>query len=242
VIHEIPRSRVRILSLDGPGKNALSTPHMQSLLVQLGDAHGEPLLVTGAPGNAFSAGLDLREVASLGPDEMRIFLGLFQELLRVLWHYPGPTVAHVNGHAIAGGCLVSMCCDWRVAPPDARLKIGLNETAIGLRFPPELLHLARRRVSERHLTRVILGAVLFDPAGAQEVGLLDQIADDSEAAARAMLEQLGRLPPAAYAATKADLRALPRVTAEEQRQFATEVIPSWTSPELKQRILSVLRR
>src|SRR6266567_1568012 len=119
------------LVVEGPGRNALGSAIMARLIEQIEAAGGRPLLVTGA-GNAFSAGLNLREVGSLGPDEMAAFLTQLERLFATLYQYPGPTVALVNGHAIAGGCVLALCCDARVAVADPEVKIGLNETALGL--------------------------------------------------------------------------------------------------------------
>ena len=99
--------------LSGPGKNALSTAVMLSLIEQLDRAEGAPVLLRGA-GDAFSAGLNLVEVGGLDAAGMDTFLTALEDLLYALYNYPGPTVAVVNGHAIAGGSLVAMCCDHRI--------------------------------------------------------------------------------------------------------------------------------
>src|SRR2546428_4980269 len=99
---------VRELLISGPGRNALSGTLMEQLLLQVAGAGGRPLLVTGA-GAAFSAGLDLKEVAALDRPRMARFLGRLDALVDALFDYPRPTVACVNGHAIAGGGLPSPC-------------------------------------------------------------------------------------------------------------------------------------
>src|SRR5690606_9804653 len=104
---------MRELTIQGPGKNALGRELMGSLLAQLREADGEPLLLTGA-GDAFSAGLNLKELLELDEAGMDGFRRLLGELSAALFDYPGPTVALVNGHAIAGGCVLALCCDWRV--------------------------------------------------------------------------------------------------------------------------------
>ena len=95
-------------------KNALGTETMTDLRTRLRAAAGAPVLLTGT-GDAFSAGLNLKEVASLDVAGMRAFLELLESLMTELFQYPGPVVAHVNGHAIAGGCILALACDHRVA-------------------------------------------------------------------------------------------------------------------------------
>jgi enoyl-CoA hydratase len=229
------------VKLEGPGKNALSSTLMRSLRAQLREADGRPVLLTGA-GDAFSAGLDLKEVASLDHAGMAAFLALLEEVCRELYLYPGPSVALVNGHAIAGGAVLALCCDARVAAPSPKARIGLNEVAIGLRFPPGILNIMRRQVPTSSYTRVFLEAGLYDVATAHQLGLVDVVADNAEQAATEWLARLAKCPPAAYAATKADLRRGVQPTAEEELRFEQEVVPTWTSPALKEQLLAVLKK
>ena len=142
---------VRVV-LEGPGKNALSTAVMQKALDDVRDAGTRPLLLTGA-GDAFSAGLNLKELQALDPAGMARFLGLLADLVAALFLHAAPTVALVNGHAIAGGCVMALTCDLRVAKDDGNIRIGLNETALGLEFPPSVLRLVRARVSPHAIGR-----------------------------------------------------------------------------------------
>ncbi len=126
------------LVLEGPGKNALSTVLMRELLAKLEAAAGAPALLTGA-GDALSAGLNLVELAGFDVAGMRAYLELLERTMHALYLYPGPLVAFVNGHAIAGGCIFTLCADHRVSSPAPTGKIGLNEVALGLRFPRSVL-------------------------------------------------------------------------------------------------------
>jgi enoyl-CoA hydratase len=229
------------LIMDAPGKNALGTALMRSMLAEIRRAAGRPLLLRGA-GGAFSAGLNLKEVAALDRRGMEGFLGLLDELVDALWGYPGPTVACVNGHAIAGGCILVLCCDLRIAADDARLRIGLNEVPLGLEFPPKLLALVRRRVPPRSVERVVLEGALHDPRTALQHGLVDEVAADAHAVAAARLAYLAAHPRAVYVATKRALRAGTLDLSEEQRRdFRERVVPAWCAPEVKERVLAALR-
>jgi enoyl-CoA hydratase len=227
--------------LSGPGKNALGTSLMSRTRDALLAAGGAPVLIRGE-GDAFSAGLDLREVASLDGHGMVAFLGLLGDLLRAVWTYPGPTVAAVNGHAIAGGCLVALACDVAVAGAAPKARIGLNEVGLDLRFPPAVLRLVRARTSPAAASEILLGAGLHAPAEALRLGLVDRVADDPVSAARELLAQRAALPAGAYAATKAELRAgvFDDDPADLQR-FLHEVVPVWTSDALKARLAAFLR-
>ena len=107
------------LVLAGPGRNALGTPVMERALQDLYAAKGEPLLVRGE-GPCFSAGLNLKEIATLDADQMEKFLALLDTLVVGLLEHAGPVVACINGHAIAGGCVIALACDLRVCTSATR--------------------------------------------------------------------------------------------------------------------------
>lgn len=231
----------REIRLSGPGKNAMSTALMERARRDLEEARGAPVLLTGE-GDAFSAGLDLREVLAADEDTLVDMLSALDELIYALYTYPGPTVALVNGHAIAGGAVLALACDLRVAPDDPRVRIGLNETANGLVFPPRVLALVKARVPRHALERVTLEAGLHGPREAAALGLVDEVSPDARARARAALEALSRHPREAYARNKQALRehAL-AVEPDDERRFREEAVPMWLSDETKARIAALLR-
>lgn len=228
------------IRMSHPRKNALGTALMDWLECRLEAAHGEPLLLTGS-GDAFSAGLDLEELAALEAGSMAPFLRRIDRLAVRFFEYPAPTVASINGHAIAGGCVLAQCCDYRVARDDEGIKIGLNEVALGACFPPAVRRLVAWRLPNVHRERVLLGAGLFAPRTALELGLVDELAHDPEERARAVLAALARHPRESYGITKLALRAgVAEVTPEDETRFTEQELGLWTSDALKQRVLRAL--
>lgn len=225
--------------MDGPGKNALGTRMMDHLIRELALAKGAPVLLTGR-GDAFSAGLNLKELQGLDPAGMEAFLRLLERLVSTLFTHPGPTVAAVNGHAIAGGCILALCCDLRVARADMDIRIGLNEVALGLRFPPGILRMLKMRLPKERIHEAVLGAELLRPDAAGMLGYLDELTDKELLGyARGRLEGLARHPPDAYAAAKRALNGESLLRAEDEVYFRS-VMPAWTSPEFKARIAAAL--
>lgn len=224
------------ITLDSPPVNALGTELLHRLRGDLRRAAGQPVLLTGA-GKAFSAGLNLAEVASLDGSHMVAFLDLLEEVVGLLYHHDAPTVSFVNGHAIAGGCVLAMACDLRIGAA-GRYKMGLNEVALGVQFPPRTLQIVIRQlpVTARHT--VLLGAGLRTAEEALALGLIDQIGDQD--AAVAALTAIAAHPRGAYLATKAALRPPTEPSPQVRQSFIDEVVPVWTSDAVRARIRAVL--
>ncbi len=228
------------LLLDGPGKNSLGTPMMESILARLVEARGAPILFVGA-NDCFSAGLNLKEIASLDAAGMAKFVELVERLMATIYDYPAPTVACINGHAIAGGCVIALCCDHRIMTSDARARTGLNEVALGLVFPPKIMRIVEDRVPPRSRHEVVLRGALYAPVDALRLGLADELADDVRATAKARIEELAALPRVAYTAAKRALRK--DVTAFSDADYAAALratLPAWTSDDIKARVLAQL--
>ncbi len=244
-VADLPEGCVQI-TIAGPGMNALGSTLMADLLSQLDAAGDAPLLIVGE-GKAFSAGLDLKEVLDLDVSKMGEFLELLDTVTQRILRHPAPTVAAVHGHAIAGGAVVARMCDVVVASEGGRGRIGLNEVALGLRFPPRLLRALQAKVPPRHHTEVFLGAGLHKGPDAFRVGLVDALTPgDAPSAVRA--EAIARLavlaahPADAYAAGKAALQAtIAEPSEEEWAAYLRESLPVWAGPRIKATIRAILK-
>lgn len=228
------------ITLSAPGLNALTTALMERVLGQLYENRGQPLLLTGE-GPAFSAGVNLKEVVSLDRGRLTHFLRLLDELVLTLCRWPAPTVAAVNGHAIAGGCVLASCCDLRVGPTDPKARIGLNEVAIGVRFPPVVMAMLHERLPPQSRHQILLGAALFPPAEALRLGLLDELAADPLAVGRERLATLCAHPSDPYRSTKLALWDL-ELDERDRFRFLGDAVEAWSDPALKERLLEHLAR
>lgn len=225
-----------------PGKNALSTDLMTWLDGELDRAGSAPILLTGTA-DAFCAGLDLKEVAGLDRAGMERFLRHIDRIAMRIFDHPAPVVAAINGHAIAGGAVLALCCDWRVATTNPRARIGVNEVALGATYPPRILKIVLHRLSAQNRARVLLGAHLYPPEEARALGLVDELAEDVLAAATKRLGELAAHPRAGYAHTKALLRrGVTTLSPEDERRFTDVELPLWLSKDVKDKIDAVLKR
>lgn len=216
--------------LRGRGPNTMSLAMLEELDRQIEAAGDQPLLVTGA-GDAFSAGLDLDDLAKADAAYVVALLQTMDRAVKRLFLHPAPTVALVNGHAVAGGCLLVQCCDVRVGVDQPDVRIGMTGVAIGLTYPPFVPAIFGRRAPASSVETVLLGAQRFGPERALALGLLDELApkDRAREVAESHLAQRAKLPRHSYAATKRALRE-PALTqsAGDQDRFEREVLPAWT--------------
>lgn len=193
------------LVLDDGGRNTLRPEVLTDLADAVATHADAPVLLAGRDGT-FSAGLDLKWMASHGPEDVAHLLVTCGRSLAALWLHPRPVVVAGTGHAIAAGTLLAMTGDHVVAADGGAW--GLVETANGMELPDFALALARTRLAPRDLTAVVLPGTRLDAAAAVRVGLADALADPGEVRTRAeaRLAELAALPAVAYAANKRRLR------------------------------------
>src|SRR3972149_23813 len=150
---------VRFLILDRPPANAIDEALLADLSAALRDTGADDavraVILTGA-GTCFSAGFDLKAPQ---PDEQSPLqlLNLYREAHLRLLTLPKPTVAMMNGHAIAGGLVLVLACDYRLGV-QGDYRIGLNEVAIGASYPKVAFEIVRLRLAHAGARGAILGA------------------------------------------------------------------------------------
>jgi len=174
---------------------------------QISGSAARAVVVTGQ-GRIFSAGVDLVRLSSGGADYVRKFLPSLHRAFNAVFFCPKPVVAAINGHAIAGGCVLACCADRRIMAR-ANGRIGVTELLVGVPFPAMALEVMRFAVPSRHLPELLFTGATYDVDAALERGLVDAVVppDELMPSAIAAAEQLASLSPAAFAQTKAQLRA-----------------------------------
>ncbi len=201
---------VALLRLEGGKANAMDDTFLDALDGLLGELEAgdaRAAVITGS-GQSFSAGLNLATLSPLPREAIGTFIAKFHRVMFRVFRLAMPVVAAVNGHAIAGGCVLALQADHRIAA-DGPFKIGLNEAQIGLGLPPVVIESARLRLPASSWNAVMLEGRLFTPAEALEQQLVDQVVapDRVEAVALDVAGRLAALPAAAYAQIKSAIRA-----------------------------------
>jgi len=165
-------------------------------------------LVLIGDGTIFSAGVDLKRVLDGGATYVASFLPALRALFDVLFAFPKPVVAAVNGHAIAGGCVIACAADYRLMAR-GNGRIGVPELLVGVPFPTIALEIMRGVARPHELPILLYGGGTFEPEAALGRGLVDRLVDGPTLLDAALTEagRLAALPGAAFALTKQQLRA-----------------------------------
>jgi enoyl-CoA hydratase len=225
--------------------SALDVELLDALLREFdGAAEDVRALVLTGTGSIFSAGVDLFRLTRDGAEYVRHFLPLLSRSLRALFTFPRPVVAAVNGHAIAGGCVIALACDVRLMAEGAG-RIGVPELLVGVPFPTTPLEIVRFAVPRAGVQSLIYTGRTLLPQDARGAGLVDEVVAPAALLARAeeVARQLALIPPTVYRLTKQALRAaaLERIDrfGESQDRAALEV---WSAPQTHAHIREYLRR
>jgi enoyl-CoA hydratase len=196
-------------------------------------------LVISGTGRLFSAGVDLKRVLSGGASYVDEFLPSMNAMFLELFTFPRPVVAAINGHAIAGGCIMALACDW-VVMARGEAEIGMPELPVGVPFPSVPLEIVRNAVSPERFPVLILRGQRCRPEEALEVGMIHEICEPAELDARALeaATRFTAISPEAFAQVKRMIRqpALDRISERAE----AEVLAIWKSPETASRIGSYL--
>ena len=159
-------------------------------------------------GKIFSAGVDLIRLSEGGADYVRKFLPALHQLYDAVFYHPKPVVAAINGHAIAGGCVLACCADRRIMANDGG-RIGVTELLVGVPFPALAFEIMRFAVPPHYLPEFMLSGATYRGRGGLAARLdrrgggaggVDGARDCGRAGARA------RCRRAAFAQTKMQIR------------------------------------
>lgn len=189
-------------------------------------------LVIRADGAFFCGGFDLRAPRRTG-DEVTEMVERYRDSHRKLLAFPKPTVAAVQGHAIAGGLVLALACDQRIAMA-GDYRVGLNETAIGAAFPPVALEIVRLRLTHAATSELLLGAELYPASELVRLGVVPRLttSSDFDDEVRDAAERLAGMPREVYTHAKAELlrEAVARIDAVSlERELAIAAL--WSTTE-----------
>jgi enoyl-CoA hydratase len=222
------RDGVVVLTADRPPANAMNLELLDELVEAIDGLAAAPppaLVLAGRPG-FFSAGLDLKAVPGYGPAEQRRLVEGINRMALGAYALPCPVVCAITGHAIAGGFVLAVCGDHRVASTEGRY--GLTEVKVGVPYPQGAIGVVRAELTAGAARVLVLGNRLVDAGECVRLGAFDEALAPDAVLDRSLevAQELAALPAEIYARTKSELRAQ-TLTELRATAAADPLLDSW---------------
>jgi enoyl-CoA hydratase len=236
VIATDERDGVTVVTLNHGAVNALDLELCEAIADTMRELSG-PVVMTGA-GRAFSAGVDLARIVDGGAADARSFMTALSAAFLSVFDYEAPVVAAVNGHAIAGGCVIAQAADHRLMSAGT---IGVTELAVGVPYPSSALEICRYRLGTL-ATRAVLYADAVGVDDAVGRGFVDEVCDAGELIDRACsaARRMGGFAPHAYAMTKRALHRDAMDVISASASYDARVVDAWASDETREQIVTFM--
>ncbi|XP_039348264.1 enoyl-CoA delta isomerase 1, mitochondrial [Mauremys reevesii] len=203
---------VAVMKMENLPVNSLSLDFLTEFLISLEKLENDRgcrgvILTSGAP-KIFSAGLDIMEMYGKSTEHYAEFWKAVQEMWLRLYQSNMVTIAAINGSSPAGGCLMAMCCDYRIMAENPKYSIGLNETQLGIVAPFWFKDTMVNTIGNRATERSLELGLLYSPPEAHKIGLVDQLVPEEkvQSTAAAVMSQWLAIPDHARQITKSMMR------------------------------------
>jgi enoyl-CoA hydratase/carnithine racemase len=246
MIEIIEHGAIHELRMARPPVNALNPALLGALVdaVEAVPGKGARGLVLSGGEKVFSAGLDVPYLMTQDRAGLADCWSLFFNAARALARSPVPVAAAIAGHNPAGGCVLALCCDYRVMARGP-FRMGLNETQVGLAVPDAIQYLLRRVVGPHRAERLVVAGAMVESEQALAIGMVDALTDAGGVVTLAVnwLEELLALPSGPMLATRrmarADIiQALDGFTQAELDRF----LDGWNSADSQAALRDLMQR
>ncbi|WP_025770585.1 enoyl-CoA hydratase/isomerase family protein [Thioalkalivibrio sp. HK1] len=235
---------IALLRLDHGKANTIDPELCGQIAEALDRAYKARAVVLTGSGAFFSAGVDLFRIMNEAPDFIDDFLPAMNGIFERIFTHPAPVVAAINGHAIAGGCLLAAGADRRLMA-DGPGRIGTPELRLGVPFPPGALEIMRSITASQHFRTIVLGADTHLPAQALALGLVDEVVPPDTLSERslALAESMIFGDGSAFATVKHEVRR-PAIDAirHREKEVGATIHAMWKSEGTRASIRAYLDR
>lgn len=237
LVQTVEHGDIREIRMARPPVNALNPDLCRDLISALEAARHDGVrgVVVSGGERIFTGGLDVPYLLSLGQDKSALLDAwqAFFGLARTLAELPLPVAAAITGHSPAGGCVLALCCDYRVmacsTDPARPYAIGLNEVQVGLAVPEGIQRLLRRVIGAHRAERLLVSGELVPAEHALQIGLVDALAPAAEVTPLAVqwLQRLLALPHQPMLQTRAVARADVAVALQPELIRLDRFVDNW---------------
>ena len=233
------QNQVAILKLNRGITNAINGDLVlvldSALKRQAADPDVLGMVLTSSNSKFFSIGLDIPNLFALGEKDFRSFYQSFNQMCLGMLTTSKPLVAGITGHAIAGGCILSLCCDYRFISEGHKL-IGLNEVKLGVPVPYVADCILRKLIGYRNARDVMDSGGFLVPEEAQRLGVIDRILPIEEVISQSVekVRELAADSLDAFALIKSSrVHAIEREIAAQLSEREDAFIECWYSDDAR---------
>jgi enoyl-CoA hydratase/carnithine racemase len=234
---------VAVLRLADGKANAMSLDLCEALTARFAALSPARAVVLTGTGHIFSAGVDLKRLVEGGAAYVRKFLPALSTMLATVFSHPAPVVAAINGHAIAGGCVLACAADRRLMLRDGG-RIGMTELLVGVPFPPVAMEIMRCATAPLFFAEAIFSGATCTPLEAIARGWVHDVIEEEHALLNRAVEAahaLAALPPEVFALSKRQTRQ-PALERMKNPDLDAAIEQIWTAPETLARVRDYVAR
>jgi enoyl-CoA hydratase/carnithine racemase len=240
-------NNIAVLRIDRPPANAIDLTlagEFENALVEINESSDIGTLIITGEGSCFSAGLDLKALPSYDRAQQQAMVMAVNQMFGRLYGLPVPTIAAVNGHAIAGGVILALACDYRVGA-EGDYKLGLAEARVGVAFPVAAMAIVKSELAPAVAKTMVLTARNYSPREAVASGVLDELQPADRLLERAIevAREMAALPRSTYWPIKRSLRSHARALIDDAISNRNEpMLDSWLNEETRKASAEALKK
>ncbi len=240
------KDRLAIIALNRGKSNPINAEMVKELHTLVHSIDNDDsiggLIITGKE-NFFSAGLDLIEIYDYDEHQSRIFWNDFLALQVKLIAFKKPMIAAISGHSPAGGCVLALCCDYRVMA-SGKFIIGLNEIPVGIIVPDSIFNLYSFWLGGRNAYQYLMEGKLLSVEEAFQAGLIDEIcnAESVISTAERQIRKYMQFNSVTWSQSKLNMRKELIATASaDQSETLKQMHEQWWAPETRQTLQMIIQ-
>jgi enoyl-CoA hydratase len=209
-VHTTLEGGIALVRMDRPPANAMEPGFLEEIATTFealaADSSARAIILTGT-GRVFSAGLDLKRVPDMDAAGSDAVVLTLNRAFAAVYGLEKPVIGALNGHAIAGGMVLALCCDYRIAQETGAM-FGLTEVRVGVPFPEVAYAVIADQLPPQTLRRMIQFGRNMDASAALQSGAVDELVPAADVLRRAREMALACLaiPARGYAEVKKQLR------------------------------------
>lgn len=242
------QDQIGVLYIDTERNNSINDDFIREAHELMDEAEADPvvraLVVTSSHKSIFCPGVDLPSLMGRSGPEMRTFYDALTGIVRRKVGYPKPEVYALNGHTIAGGCMMALAGDYRVMAK-GRFAFGMMEIDVGLAAPIGVVEMLRHFLGGRLAERVLVSGERFSPESAVALGLVEEVAEPDKLMERAFAQArvLAQKPATGYRRLKRYARqALAARMHALDDAHLDELVDQWFSEETQRLVIAAVER